>query len=388
MNLPKWPIYENEEINSVSNILRSGRVNYKTGQVGKIFERDFSAFCECKFAVAVANGSLALSAAYSALKLSLGDEIITTPRTFIATSSTAVLNGLIPTFADVDIDSGNITSKTIEPLITKRTKAICIVHIAGWPADMEEICSLAKKYNIKIIEDCSQAHGAKINGKSVGSFGDVSTWSFCQDKIISTGGEGGMITTNSRDIYDFVISYIDHGKTQEAIERNKNKVGYKWLHDRFGNNFRLTEMQSQIGIIQLNKISNWTKIRERNAYILYEKISKINFVRIPMPGKNIQHAWYKFYFYLNSELISITWNRDRIIQEINKQNMPAFHGGCGEIYLENCFKNKGLVPKERLNIAKELGDTSIMLLVHPSIDEENMLIYANIVYKILLKASK
>ena len=387
MNIPKWPIYENEEIDAVTSILRSGKVNYKTGKVGKTFEKECAVFCECKFAVAVANGSLALSAAYAALNFSPGDEIITTPRTFIATSSTAVLNGLIPIFAEVDVDSGNITSKTIEPLITDRTKAICVVHIAGWPAEMEKICSLAKKYDIKIIEDCSQAHGAKINGKSVGSFGDVSTWSFCQDKIISTGGEGGMITTNSEDIYDFVISYIDHGKTQKAIQSNVNKFGYKWLHDRFGNNFRLTEMQSQIGMIQLNKMSIWTKIRERNAYILYKKISKINFVRIPMPEKDIQHAWYKFYFYLNRELISPKWNRDKIIKEINEQNMPAFHGGCSEIYLENCFKNQGLAPKKRLPIAKELGESSIMLLVHPSIDKEKMNLYANIVYEILLKAS-
>ncbi len=386
MNLPNWPTYDIEEIESVSKILKSGRVNYKTGQVGKEFERKFASFCGCKYAVAVANGSLALSAAYSSLKLSPGDEFITTPRTFIATSSTAVLNGLIPIFADVDINTGNITAKSIEPLITEKTKAICVVHIAGWPADMDEICSLALKYNIKIIEDCSQAHGAKINGKSVGSFGDVSTWSFCQDKIISTGGEGGMLTTNSKEIYDFVLSYIDHGKTQESIKRNKSTKGYKWVHDRFGNNFRLTEMQSQIGIIQLKKISKWIKIRERNSYILYKKISGLNLVRIPFPKKNIQHAWYKFYFYLNTEFISSKWNRDRIIQEINKKNMPAFHGGCSEIYLENCFRNKGLGPNKRLNVAKELGDTSIMLLVHPTIDEENMLIYANIVYEILSKA--
>ncbi len=388
MNIPSWPVYENDEIESVSNILKSGRVNYKTGQVGKKFEKEFASFCDCKYAVAIANGSLALTAAYASLDLSPGDEFITTPRTFIATTSSAVLLGLVPIFADVDINSGNITPENIEPLITKKTKAISVVHIAGWPADMEGICSLASKYNLKIIEDCSQAHGAQINGKSVGSFGDVSTWSCCQDKIISTGGEGGVVTTNSDLIYDFVLAYIDHGKSQNAIALNKNVMGYKWLHESFGNNFRLTEMQSQIGLIQLNKISNWTKIRARNALILYRAIKKINFVRIPIPEKKITHAWYKFYFYIKEELISEDWDRNKIINEINNRNMPAFHGGCSEIYLEKCFIKRNLGPTKRLPAAKELGESSIMLLIHPNIDEKNMINYANIVHQVLSLAVK
>lgn len=388
MNLPSWPFYDDDEITSVSKILKSGKVNYKTGKVGKEFEKAFASFSQCKYAVAIANGSLALTAAYAALDLSPGDEFITTPRTFIATSSSAVLLGLVPIFADVDFNSGNITPETIEPLITKKTKAISVVHIAGWPADMEGICSIAKQYNLKVIEDCSQAHGAQINSKSVGSYGDVATWSFCQDKIITTGGEGGILTTNSDYIYDFVIAYIDHGKTQNSIELNKNIVGYKWLHEKFGNNFRLTEMQSQIGLIQLNKISQWTKKRERNALILYRTINVINYVRIPMPEKHIKHAWYKFYFYIKKELISEEWSRSKIISEINNRNMPAFHGGCSEIYLEKCFIEKNFVPNKRLPIAKELGESSIMLLIHPTIDEKTMENYANTVYEVLLLAEK
>lgn len=392
MRINSWPYFSNEELIIVKDILESGKVNYWQGEEGNLFEKEFSKYIGTNNSIAVSNGSVALSLAYEALKIGYGDEVITSPRTYIATSSSLVRLGAKPIFADVDINSGNITRKTIEPLITKKTKAISIVHIAGWPADMISICELAKEKGLLVIEDCAQAHGAKIlsNGtfKSVGSFGDISTWSFCQDKIISTAGEGGMVSTNSKEFFEKIWSLKDHGKTINTVYKKNHKFGFKWLHDEFGNNFRMTEIQSAIGRYQLKKLKEWNKKRTKNAMILYQILKQNNLLRIPIPNDNFVHAWYKFYAYINNSYLKEGWDRDRIIYEINQKNLPAFHGGCSEIYLEKCFMKAGLNPKDRLKNAKELGEKSIMFLVHPTIDEHNMELYAEQVSIILKKATK
>tara|TARA_Y100000739_G_scaffold227161_1_gene236094 strand:- start:10061 stop:11230 length:1170 start_codon:yes stop_codon:yes gene_type:complete len=388
MIFPKWPHYSQEEIKKVNEILISGNVNYWTGDEGKFFEKEFSNFCLTNYAITLANGSLALSAAYLALGVTNKAELITTPRTFIATSSSAYLLKAKPVFADVDINSGCITAEFIEPLISKHTKAICVVHIGGWPCDMESICDLAKKYGIYVIEDCSQAHGAQINGKSVGSFGDVSIWSFCQDKIISTGGEGGMLTTNSKDIYEKVWSFRDHGKTKNLMQVKNKSNEFRFIHENFGSNFRLTEIQSAIGRIQLRNISKINKIRTKNAEILLETLSQIECVRIPLPEKKFKHGWYKFYCYLNIDNLKEGWNREKIIKEINKAGYPAFSGGCSEIYLENCFLKNNISPNKRLKNAKLLGETSLMFVVHNTITIPKMKEYAEFIGRILIFAMK
>ncbi len=390
--LPTWPYYSQKEIDIVSKVLSSGKVNYWTGDITSDFENDFSKLCNCKYSVAVSNGTLALSLAYQALNIKAGDEIITTPRTFIATSSSAVRLGAIPIFSDVDLNSGNITAENIEPLITKKTKAISVVHLAGWPADMESIKNLAKSKNIYLIEDCSQAHGAGIYNNEefnpVGSFGDISTWSFCQDKIISTGGEGGMISTNSKEIWEKVWSLKDHGKTIEKVKNTNHAVGYRWLHDNFGTNCRLTEMQSALGKYQLSKLTNWIDIRNRNAMAFSESFKNINCVRLALPNSNLKHAWYKFNFYIKTNNLKTDWTRDRLLNEINQYGYPATQGSCSEIYLEKCFKDAKLSPANRLTNAKELGETCIQLLLHPTIDENAIYKYADSVKRILESASK
>ena len=383
-----WPYYDDDDIKLVTDILKSGKVNYWTGEHCKKFEKEFSSKFECRYSVALANGSLALNAAYKALNLKEGDEIITTPRTFLATASIAVLQGLKPIFADVDKNTGCITTEYIEPLITKKTKAISIVHIGGWPAEMKMIRNLADTYNLKIIEDCSQAHGAKINNENVGNFGDVATWSFCQDKIISTGGEGGMLTTNNKEIYKYVLSYKDHGTNFDLLNQVRNEIGFKWIHEHVGTNLRLTEMQSAIGRNQLKKIHYWNMLRNRNSEILFKILKNLPLLRIPMPEKNITHAWYRFYCYLNSRYLSSNWNRDRIIEEIKELGVDVFSGSCSEIYLEKCFKDLDYYPKKRLPNAKELGETSLAFLVHPTISEEEQLKKAYIVKSVLEKAIK
>ena len=388
MRLQRWPQYSQEEKEIVNEILSSGKVNYWTGNHGKEFEKEFSKFCHNKYSIVMANGSLALSAAYLALGIGNDDEIITTPRTFIATSASACLLKAKPIFADVDINSGCILANLIESLITEKTKAICVVHLAGWPCDMDNICKIAKKYRLYLIEDCSQAHGAQIDGRSVGSFGDVSTWSFCQDKIISTGGEGGMLTTNSLEIFQKVWSFRDHGKTLAGIELARGSREFSFIHKNFGSNFRLTEIQSALGRIQLSKIDKTNKIRARNANILYKKICKIPSIRVPIPADNLKHAWYKFYCYLNLERLRKSWSRAKIIEEINNLGYPAFSGSCSEIYLEECFVKSNLGPKKRLNNSIILGETSLMFLVDNTIKEEEMTSYALAIKKVLELAVK
>ena len=336
----------------------------------------------------MANGSLALSSAYLAVGLGQGDELITTPRSFVATASSAVLLGAKPIFADVDSNSGAITAETIAPLITPRTKAISVVHLGGWPADMPAICDLACAHGIPVIEDCAQAHGARINGQSVGSFGDVAAWSFCQDKIMTTAGEGGMVSTSRPELWNVMWSLKDHGKTHEAVFGRDHQPGFRWLHERFGSNFRLTELQSAIGRLQLQRLSEWTSIRSQNALLLAQALGDMSAVRLPLLPDRLTHAWYKFYAFVKPEALADGWSRERILSEIAALGYPALSGSCSEIYLEKCFQDAGLAPVERLPVARELGETSLMFVVHPSITPEQMSSYAQAVRSVVQRACR
>ena len=388
MPLASWPQFDPEQIAAASRVLASGKVNTWTGQETTTFEQEFAAWCGSSHAIAMANGSLALSAAYLAFGLGAGDELITTPRTFIATASNAVLLGARPVFADVDADSGAITAKSIAPLITARTKAIAVVHLGGWPADMPAICNLARSHGLAVIEDCAQAHGARINGQSVGSFGDAAAWSFCQDKIMSTAGEGGMVSTSRPELWDAMWAFKDHGKTHDAVFGREHPPGFRWLHERFGSNFRLTELQSAIGRIQLQRLPDWTAARTRNALLLAEGLGDLPAVRVPLPAEGLVHAWYKFYAFVQPEALAAGWSRDRILSEIASAGYPALSGSCSEIYLEKCFQEAGLAPAEGLPVARELGETSLMFLVHPTITPEQMAGYAEVVRAVVKRACR
>jgi dTDP-4-amino-4,6-dideoxygalactose transaminase len=386
--LAPWPQFDNEQIAAATGVLSSGRVNAWTGEETAAFEREFAAWCGTSHAIAMANGSLALSAAYLAIGLGAGDELITTPRTFIATAASAVLLGARPVFADVDRDSGAITADTIAPLITPRTKAIAVVHLGGWPADMPAICDLAHSHGLAVIEDCAQAHGARIHGRSVGSFGDVAAWSFCQDKILSTAGEGGMVTTSRPDLWDAMWAFKDHGKTHQAVIGRGHPPGFRWLHERFGSNFRLTELQSAIGRLQLQRLPEWNAARTNHARLLAEALRELPAVRIPLPPPGSEHAWYKFYAFVQPACLADGWSRDRILAEIAEAGYPALSGSCSEIYREQCFRDAGLAPNTRLRVARELGDTSLMFLVHPTITPEQMATYADVVHAVVERACR
>ncbi len=366
--IPGWPNFSKEEIKSVSRVLSSNKVNYWTGDECKEFEREFSEWTGANFSIALSNGTVALDLALIALGICSSDEVIVTPRSFIASASSVVNIGAKPIFSDVDYVDGNITARHIEKKITKKTKAIICVHLGGLPCEMDEIMKLAKKYKLFVIEDCAQAHGATYKGNSVGTIGDVGAWSFCQDKIMTTGGEGGMVTTNNKKLWKLMQSYKDHGKNFDSVKKPSKKIGFRWIHDSFGNNFRMTEMQAAIGRIQLRKMPEWNRIRNRNANMLINTLSEFpRVIEIPELPRYMQHAFYRVYVKVNSSALKKSWSRDRIIKEINSKGVPCFSGSCPEIYMEKAFINSSFVPKRRLKNAKTLGETSLAFLCHPNL---------------------
>jgi dTDP-4-amino-4,6-dideoxygalactose transaminase len=345
----------------------SNKVNYWTGQECRQFEKEFASWADCAYGVAVSNGTLALDVALKALDIGPGDEVIVTPRTFLASASTVVTAGAVPVFADVDRDSQNITAETIKAVLTPRTKAVICVHLAGWPCDMDPIMDLAKEHNLFVIEDCAQAHGARYKGRSVGSIGHIGAWSFCQDKVMTTGGEGGMVTTNDEALWKRMWSYKDHGKSWEAVYEREHPPGFRWLHESFGTNWRMLEMQAVIGRIQLKRMDDWHAKRTANANAIWSTASELPGLRVPVIPEGSEHAAYKCYVFVEPEALADGWDRDRIVSEISTRGVPCYQGSCSEVYLEKAFDNTGWRPKERLPVARELGDTSIMFLVHPTL---------------------
>lgn len=383
---PSWPCFTHDEAKAVADVLLSNRVNYWTGNEGREFEREFAEAVGCTHAVAVANGTVALELALKVLGVGNGDEVIVTPRTFMASASAIVNAGAKPVFADVDRESQNITADSIRPVLTERTRAIICVHLAGWPCDMDPIMDLAAERGLWVIEDCAQAHGARYKGRSVGSLGHVAAWSFCQDKIMTTGGEGGMLTTNDPEIWRKAWSYKDHGKSWDAVYNRDHGPGFRWVHESFGTNWRMTEMQAAIGRIQLRWLDGWIARRGENAKILDAYLSQIPALRVPMPPANIRHAYYKYYAFVRPELLAQGWSRDRIMGAIQAEGVPCLAGSCSEVYLEKAFQDAKLAPAERLPVARELGDTSLMFLVHPTLEPSHMHRVGEVVQRVMRQA--
>jgi dTDP-4-amino-4,6-dideoxygalactose transaminase len=383
----EWPCFTQDEIDAATRVLTSGKVNYWTGQEGRLFEAEFAAFAGCKHAIALANGSVALECALKALGVGPGDEVITASRTFIASASCAVMVGARPVIADVDRGSQNITAETVRKVLTPRTKAIIAVHLAGWPCEMDGILDLARERGIKVVEDCAQAHGATYKGRPVGSLGDVAAFSFCQDKIMTTAGEGGMVTTNSTELWNTMWSLKDHGKSYDAVYHREHPAGFRWLHESFGTNWRLTEIQSAIGRLQLRKLPRWVEMRREHADRLTECISELPGLQVTRPPEYIGHAYYKYYAFVRPEALRAGWSRDRILEEITARGIPCFSGSCSEIYLEKAFPVEWR-PESRLPVARELGETSLMFQVHPTLKDEDMVRTCDVVNQVMLKASR
>lgn len=390
LNTPfsSWPCFTEQESEAVSCTLLSNKVNYWTGTECREFEKEFAAWTDCEYAVALSNGTLALDVALKAMNIGQGDDVIVTSRTFLASASCIVTAGANPIFADVDLNSQNITAATIKAALTPKTKAIIVVHLAGMPAEMDDIMALAKAHDVYVIEDCAQAHGAKYKGRSVGSIGHVGAWSFCQDKIMTTGGEGGMVTTNDKVLWNAMWSYKDHGKSYDVIYHQQHASGFRWLHESFGTNWRMLEMQAVIGRIQLTRMVDWTAKRQANGNMIDEAVMDLAITRCIEVPDYIEHAEYKHYMFIRPEYLKQGWSRDKIVEVINELGVPVYQGSCSEIYLEKAFENTPWRPKERLKNAVELGETSLMFLVHPTLTQDEIIKTCTVIRDVLQQASK
>lgn len=386
--LSPWPQFHDDEINRVVEVLRSGKVNYWTGVECRAFEREFAEHCEVEHGIAVANGTVALELALHASGVGPGDEVVVPPRTFIASASSVVMRGAIPVFADVDPVSQTMTAETIQEVLTPRTKAIIVVHLAGWPCDMDPIVALARERGLTVIEDCAQAHGAMYKGRPVGSLGDLAAFSFCQDKIVTTGGEGGMLVTNRWDLWERAWAYRDHGRNYQAVYDHTHPPGFRWLFDAFGTNWRMTEMQAAIGRLQVrNSLSEWVARRRRNADLLTACFRTIPALRVTEPPDHVRHSYYKYYAFVRPEMLKDDWSRDRILAAFEAEGIPGLSGSCSEVYLEKAFDRLGLRPKQRLPVARQLGETSLMFLVHPTLTPAELADTCRVVEKVMAVAS-
>lgn len=383
-----WPSFTQDEADAVSRVVLSNKVNYWTGTETREFEKEFATWADSEYAIALGNGTLALDIALKALNVGAGDEVITTPRTFLASASSIVTSGAAPVFADVDLNSQAITAQNIKAVLTPKTKAVIVVHLAGMPAEMDDIMALGKEHGFYVIEDCAQAHGAKYKGRSVGSIGHVGAWSFCQDKIMTTGGEGGMVTTNSKELWSTMWSYKDHGKSFDAIYNREHPPGFRWLHESFGTNWRMTEMQAVLGRIQLTRMADWTAKRQAYGAELDKAVSEFGCIRLVSVPSYIEHAEYKHYMFVKPEQLANGWDRDRIVNEIVERGVPCFQGSCSEVYLEKAFDNTPWRPEKRLPNAVELGETSLMFLVHPTLTEAEITKTTQVMQEVFALASK
>jgi dTDP-4-amino-4,6-dideoxygalactose transaminase len=360
-----WPFYADDELEAVAEVLRSGRVNQWTGPYVDEFTTSFAARMGGNYGIALANGTLALELPLRVWGIGAGDEVIVSPRSFVASAACASFVGATPVFADVDRDSGNITAASIAARITARTRAVIVVHLAGWPADMPAIMALADRHGVKVIEDCAQAHGATIDGRPVGSFGTAAAFSFCQDKIMTTGGEGGFAMFREQADYDRAWSFKDHGKSRAAIAAPPTRPGFRFLHESIGTNWRMTSVQAVLGSIQLGKLDRWIAARRRNAAIWREALQPVGVLRMPEPEVKLGHARYKMYVYGQPERLRPGCDRDTILAELATAGLRAFSGSCSEIYREKAFAGLKVKP---CSVSAELGRTSLMFEVHPTLE--------------------
>ncbi|TVT13401.1 DegT/DnrJ/EryC1/StrS aminotransferase family protein, partial [Amycolatopsis rhizosphaerae] len=314
--LPGWPSFDAAQIAAAGDVLASGQVNYWTGGHGRAFEREFAAAAGALYAVALSSGTVALELALAALGVGPGDEVIVPAATFIGTASAVVRCGAKPVVADVDLHTLCVTRETVEPAISPRTRALVVVHLAGHPAELNPLLQLAKEHDLRLVEDCAQAHGARYFGQPVGSFGDIAAWSFRHDKVITTAGEGGAITTSHLALWRYCWEFKDHGKNVATVQQGQQGQGFRWLHDNFGTNAKMTEVQAAVGRLQLGRLDEWVKQRQMNAAILLDALRDLPSVRAEDPPAHVEHAYQRFHAFVKPEQLARGWDRDRIVEAI------------------------------------------------------------------------
>jgi len=390
LDIAPWPHFSDDEIYAVESVLKSGKVNYWTGILCKQFEQKFADYIGRKYAIALANGSLALELALVAYDIGPGDEVIVTCRSFMASASCIIMRGAIPVFADVDTNTQNISPNYVKSKITNKTKAIICVHLAGYPSDMDAINRIAEEHNLIVIEDCAQAHGASYKGKKVGSLGHVAAFSFCQDKIMTTAGEGGIFLTDDEEIFKKCWAYKEHGKSFDLAHAKKENANFNWCIESFGTNWRMTEIQAAIALKQLEKLDYWIEIRRSNAEKYNTAFKDISCVKLFSVPEDIYHSYYKYYFFIIPEKLKNGYTRNLILEELHNQGVMCGVGSCGELYLEKAFKDYFIAlnnkAQEILPNARVLSETSIMLTVHPTMTEKNIQDTIDICLNVLNKA--
>jgi dTDP-4-amino-4,6-dideoxygalactose transaminase len=369
-----WPYYSNQEIQKVTKVLKSGKVNYWTGNYCKKFEKLYAKKFNLNYCITVANGTVALEAVLKTLNLKKNDEVLVPSKSYQSSASAIVTSGAKPIFCDIDFNSQNLQINDLIKKISSKTRAIICVHIGGWPCEMNKITKIAREKKIVLIEDCSQAHGARINKKFVGSFGDMAIWSFCNDKIISTGGEGGMIAVKKKEIWKKIWAYKEIGKNFDKVNKNlKNKFsGFKWVHDSFGTNLRMTEMQAVLGIYQLKKLKRTISKRNYFNNLIWKSLKNHKAAIIPKVPKNIILSPYRCNIKLNFEMIKKKYNLKKIIKLLNSKEQICNEGSCSEMYLENSFKTLNLSPRKRLKNAAKLGTISLAFFINPFMSNKDM----------------
>jgi len=387
-----WPSFDAEIVEAVKDVLKSGKVNQWTGPHVYAFEKEYAQYLGVKHAIAMANGTVTLDVALKVLGIGPGDEVVVSSRSFVASASCVAYAGALPVFADIDVSSGNMTAETIAAVVTKKTKAVLVVHLAGWPCDMDAIVRLCRSKKLFLIEDCAQAHGALYKGKQAGTFGDFSSFSFCQDKIFTTGGEGGLLVTNDIKLWKKAWSLKDHGRDFDVVFNQKGGTSFKWMVNSFGSNYRMTELQAAIGRIMLKRLDDMVRVRRWHAALLDAAFVNMDGLVAPAVPDESEHAYYKYYVYVDPGKLKAGVSRDTVLQALSASGIPCGSGACPEIYREKAFRDQrrqlGLPVQKRWPVSRKLGETSIMLQVHPTLTEESIEYVIQCMNSILKKALK
>lgn len=335
---------DDHEINEVVDSLKSDWIT--TGPKMKTFEEKFKQFKDSKYAVAVNSGTAALHISTSSINIQPGDEVITTPLTFVASANSVIYRGGIPVFADIKKDTYNIDPIEIKKKISSKTKAIIPVHFAGQPCDMDEICEIAEENNLFVIEDAAHAVDAEYKGKKIGNISDLTAFSFHPVKNMTTA-EGGMVTTNDNDLYEKLMMLRTHGITKDAVNRFGKSGGYYYDMQYLGFRYNLSELHASLGIHQLNKLEMFQKRRREIVKIYNRELADFDEITLPYVKSEIKHSWHLYILQLNLEKLKV--DRDYIFNALREENIGVnvhyipvhYHS-----YYQNKFGlKKGLLPK-------------------------------------------
>ncbi len=339
--LPGWPQFDENAIRAVEAVLRSGKVNYWTGPKGMEFERRFAEWQGSKYAISVATGTAALHVCLSALGIGPGDEVIVPSYTFIATSFAVLQAGAIPRFADVNLEDHCISVASAEKLVNRRTKAIIPVHLYGNVCDMDPLLEFARKHNLFVIEDNAEAFGGSYKGKKTGTLGHMAACSFCQNKTFTTGGEGGMVTTDDEELAWQARSFRDHGyDVKERLNLLALEQKLPYIHNRLGWNYRMTEMQSAIGLAELERMDTWNMPRRRrNAHILMDMLGELPRVKyMPIDTPERQNGWYVCAFSLDIE--NMGCDIQQFVAAATAEGCPCWKVFWPQCHTERAFQER------------------------------------------------